>query len=150
MPSHQEFVSSTLQSGFCPNFFISSVNLWGEQILGKSVERVPIQAKIGCKIIEKTLQRDISMTFLPLRVKSEILLQHLFALSPSKFYTRAVLLLLVVESVALSSLPVIVLGIAVAIQTTVSWILGILICLPLIIIYGTILLLARHLFTYFY
>ena len=90
------------------------------------------------------------MTFLPLRVKSEILLQHLFALSPSKFYTRAVLLLVVVEAVALSSLPVIVLGIAVAIQTTVSWILGILICLPLIIIYGTILLLARHLITYFY
>ena len=138
-----------LKTGFCPNYFIPSVNIWGAQVLGKTVEKVPSQARLGCEIIQKTMRSDISKTIVPNIFRSEILLQNIYSLPPSQFYPLATLLLLLTECVVVPSLPVLVLGILVTIQTTVSWLLGSITCLPIIIIYSAILWATKYIMTHF-
>ena len=138
-----------LKTGFCPNYFIPSVNIWGAQVLGKRAEKVPSQARLGCEIIQKTMRSDISKTLVPNIFRCEILLQKIYSLPPSQFYPLATLLLLLTECVVVPSLPVLVLGILVTIQTTVSWLLGSITCLPIIIIYSAILLATKYILTQF-
>lgn len=138
-----------MKSGSCPNYFIPSVNLWGEQVLGQNAEKVPCQALQGCEIIEKTIKSDISNTLIPDLFRCEILLQYIYSLPPSRFYPLTILLLLLTEVLVVPSLPILFLGIIVSLQTILSWVLGMVICLPVVIIYSSILLATRNLLQHF-
>ena len=137
-----------LRTGFCPNYFIPSVNLWGREILGNKAEKVQHQGVLGCEIINKTMNGDISKTIIPNIFRSEILLQHIYSLPPSQFYPLATLLLVMTECVVLPGLPVLGLALIVAVQTTVSWLLGTVTCLPLLLIYSVTLLTTKYLLTH--
>ena len=141
----QGFVSSMMKTGFCPNYFIPSVNLWGEQILGQWAEEVPCQALHGCEIIERTIKSGISLTLIPDIFRCEMLLQKIFSLPPCQFYPLTTLLLVLTEVLVVPSLPVLVLAIIVTLQTIVSWALGMITCLPVVLVYSCILLATRHL-----
>ena len=141
------FVSEKMQIGVCPHFFIPSINLWGELVLGKNAETVPKQALLGCKIIQKLLKSDIGKIIIPDIFRCEILLKHIYSLPATQFYPRAILLLILAECLLVPSLPVLFLVIIVTIQTVVSWLLGMVTCLPVIIIYCILLVATRHIFT---
>ena len=90
---------------------------------------------------------DISKIIIPDKFLCEILLQHIYSLPPSQFYPLATLLLVGGESVVVPSLPVLCLAILVTIQTTVSWLLGTITCLPIIIIYTAVILATKYFMT---
>ena len=101
-----------LKTGFCPNYFIPSVNLWGAETMGKRAEKVPSQASLGCEIIQKNMRSDITKTIIPDTFLCEILLEHIYSLPTTQFYTLATLLVLLAECAVLCSLPVLCLGMA--------------------------------------
>ena len=144
----QDFVCKMLKTGFCPNYFIPSVSLWGAEAMGKEAEKVPSQALLGCEIIQKTMRSDISKIIIPDIFLCEILLEHIYTLPATQFYTLATLLLLLAECAVLCSLPVLCLGMIVTLQTTVSWLLGMITCLPIIIIYAVVLLATKYIITH--
>ena len=133
-----------LRTRICPHYFIPSLNLWGSEVLGKRAEEIPSQGELGCEIIQQTMRTDISKTIIPDIFLCEIMLKDIYSLPPSQFYPRATLLLVMAESVVILSLPVIFLVVLVTIQTTVSWLLGSITCIPIIIIYSALLLTARY------
>ena len=138
-----------LRTRICPHYFLLSVNLWGSEVLGKTAGEIQSQAELGCEIIQNTMRSDISKTIIPDIFFCEIMVQDIYSLPPSQFYPLATLLLLLTECVVVPSLPVLVLGILVTIQTTVSWLLGSITCLPIIIIYSAILLTTKYILTHF-
>ena len=138
------FVSHTMKTGVCKHYFIPSVNLWGEQVLGKSAGKVSRQSILGCEILEKTLRGDITKIITPDIFTCELLLQNIFSLPPYPFYSLATLLWVLAYVLVVPSLPVLCLGIVVTIQTIVAWLLGIITCLPVVIIYTFILVITRH------
>jgi hypothetical protein len=143
-----ECLVSTLQSGFCPHYFIPTVNLWGEQILGESAKKVSAQASRGCKNIRKTMKDSVCKFIIPREFKSDLLLRCMFSASPTWFYTRATVLVLVTEVLLLVSLPVMSLCLAVLFQTALSWLMGMVSCLPVLILFTGIMLLLRQLFLF--
>ena len=138
-----EKLDCTMKSGICPHFFIPSVNLWGEQILGRGAEKVVSNASIGCGIIRKTLNRGICSSIIDKPFISEMFLKCIFSSKSTNFYPKATVLMLTTELVILFSLPVIVLCAAVLLKTILSWLLGMITCLPLVIIACCMLLLLR-------
>eukprot|EP00092_Neocalanus_flemingeri_P029280 GFUD01031791.1.p1 GENE.GFUD01031791.1~~GFUD01031791.1.p1 ORF type:complete len:1095 (-),score=194.32 GFUD01031791.1:125-3385(-) len=139
-------LSSTMRSGHCPHYFFPSVDLWGKQIIGESVTNVPIQAKRGCQLIEKVIVRNISDLIIPLDVQSQNILQTVFAARSFKFYTTATVLVLVTELLLMASLPVLGLCLAVFIQKFVSWLIGMVGCLPFILPFIGIMLALKKCF----
>merc|ERR1719369_1931265 len=91
-----------------------------------------------------TMRSNIDKNIIPDRYLCEIMLDHIYSLPPSQFSPLAILLLILTECVVVPSLPVLFLAIIVTIQTTVSWLLGTITCLPIIVIFTIILLTAKH------
>ena len=145
-----DFVSRQLQTGFCPHYFIPSVNLWGAQVIGKKAEKVPSQGQLGCKIIKNTMRSHIRTTIIPNIFLCDVFLDHVYSLPSTQFYPLAIILVVLCECVVVPSLPALCLAIVVTIQTMVSWLLGSITCLPIFIIYITILLATKYIMTHFY
>ena len=134
-----EYVVCAMESGHCPHHFISSVNLWEEESLG--------QLKQGCEIIRKSVGDNLSKTIIPHSFRSEELLKQIFQSSNSCLLTTTLVFLVAV--LLIPSLPVILLAITVILHTFLSWLLGMVMCLPVIIVYCCIILYVRHLFPSF-
>eukprot|EP00092_Neocalanus_flemingeri_P061226 GFUD01073570.1.p1 GENE.GFUD01073570.1~~GFUD01073570.1.p1 ORF type:complete len:462 (-),score=102.66 GFUD01073570.1:33-1418(-) len=138
-----EFLSNTVESGHCPHYFIPSVNLWGEQILGESAKKVPMQAKRGCQLIRSVMRKNISDFILPLSFKCDLLLQSVFSARSIPFYARALVLVLMTELVLMASLPVLGLSLFVLTQTIISWLIGMVGCLPSMLIFILMMLVLK-------
>ena len=95
------------------------------------------------------MRRDINKTIVPNIFRCEMLLQHIYSLPPFQFYSLATLILVLTEFVVVPSLPVLCLAILVTIQAIVSWLLGMITCLPILIIYSAILLATKYFLTNF-
>ena len=95
------------------------------------------------------MRRDINKTIVPNIFRCEMLLQHIYSLPTFQFYSLATLILVLTEFVVVPSLPVLCLAILVTIQAIVSWLLGMITCLPILIIYSAILLATKYFLTNF-
>ena len=141
-----ETLATTLQSRICPHYFIPSINLWGENILEMSGNEISTQATRGCEMIRKSMNSQLVNFITPLQFRSEILIKNVFNASSTRFYTTALALVLITELSILASFPMLAFCLCVLIQTTLSWLVGMVICLPILVIFIVILLLLRLFF----
>ena len=125
---------NTLESGVCPHFFIPDVNLWGEQILGGSVNHIHVQSLRGCQLVREVMRKGLSDFIIPVNYNSVHLLESVYSKGTAKFYIRASVLVIVTELLLIACSPWIFLFLAVMIQTGISWILGMAGCLPVILL----------------
>ena len=105
--------------------------------MGESAQDIPAQATQGCKLIKATTKKKFPNFIIPLDANIDFVSYQLY--QTHQIYTTALTIVLVTEVLFVTSLPPLALCLVALIQILLSWLIGMVVCFPLIIIFSLII-----------